>query len=71
MIIKSMSRKGPTFGQLADYIARGSNAQTGTKSPNQTFVHSAANSHSEPNFPKLGSAANVGSREWRHHEYLS
>ena len=30
MIIKSMSRKAPTFGQLADYIARGSNAQTGT-----------------------------------------
>ncbi len=34
MIIKSMSRKAPTFGQLADYIARGSNAQTGT-----AFVH--------------------------------
>ncbi len=30
MIIKSMSRKAPTFRQLADYIARGSNAQTGT-----------------------------------------
>ncbi|WP_306046585.1 relaxase/mobilization nuclease domain-containing protein [Nioella sp. MMSF_3534] len=30
MIIKSMSRKAPTFGQLADYIARGSNVQTGT-----------------------------------------
>ena len=28
MIIKSMSRKAPTFGQLADYIARGSNAQS-------------------------------------------
>lgn len=34
MIIKSMSRKAPTFGQLADYIARGSNAQTGA-----AFVH--------------------------------
>lgn len=30
MIIKSMSRKAPTFGQLAEYIAGGSNAQTGT-----------------------------------------
>ena len=30
MIIKSMSRKAPTFGQLMDYISRGSNAQTGT-----------------------------------------
>lgn len=30
MIIKSMSRKAPTFGQLMDYIARGSSAQTGT-----------------------------------------
>lgn len=30
MIIKSMSRKAPTFGQLAAYIARGSDAQTGT-----------------------------------------
>lgn len=30
MIIKSMSRKVPTFGQLADYIARGSDPRTGT-----------------------------------------
>lgn len=30
MIIKSMSRKAPTFGQLMDYISRGSDQQTGT-----------------------------------------
>jgi hypothetical protein len=36
MIIKSMSRKAPTFGQLIDYIGRGAGAalpsdpQTGT-----------------------------------------
>ncbi|WP_306046579.1 hypothetical protein [Nioella sp. MMSF_3534] len=42
MIIKSMSRKAPTFGQLVDYIARGSNVQTGTKSPVRTLVFYAA-----------------------------
>lgn len=30
MIIKSMSRKAPTFGQLASYIARGSHCEAGT-----------------------------------------
>lgn len=30
MIIKSMSRKAPTFGQLMEYISRGSDQQTGT-----------------------------------------
>lgn len=30
MIIKSMSRKAPTFGQLIDYIGRKSDPQTGT-----------------------------------------
>lgn len=30
MIIKSMSRKAPTFGQLIDYIGRNSDPQTGT-----------------------------------------
>ncbi len=33
MIIKSMSRKEPTFGQSAEYIARGSSAQTGIIQP--------------------------------------
>ena len=48
MIIKSMSRKAPTFGQLIDYIGRNSDPQTGTKTRMQTFVHCAANAGGEP-----------------------
>jgi hypothetical protein len=44
MIIKSMSRKAPTFGQLIDYIGRNSDPQTGigyaAKSPLNKEEHS-------------------------------
>ncbi len=53
MIIKSMSRKAPTFVQLAAYIARGSDEQTGTKSPNRSFDLCAAKVGKEPNLVGL------------------
>ncbi len=42
MIIKSMSRKAPTFGQLIDYIGRNSDPQTGTTFARNLY-HSGGN----------------------------